>query len=246
MPRFAYILALPLVLGSSSAVAQEQQPTGRVYVAYHQVSYGDLLEWMDLYNQHSVPVLDALVEEGVLTGYGAWMHHTGGEYNIRMGFRAGPNADFGPFWNQYLARLAARDAEAFERGSRMITAHHDEIWNIDQTNVPDGAGARYFYDAQFQVNFADLGAWGEMWHDTFGPTMERAVSEGLIVGWVEESHNTGGRFNWKVIMLVNEWDALDEFNAMIFEAAPLDHPIWNMFSAHMDELWEALPSPSGN
>ena len=41
-------------------------------------------------------------------------------------------------------------------------------------------------------------------------------------------------------------DALDEFNAMIFEAAPLDHPIWNMFSAHMDELWEALPPPSGN
>ncbi len=33
---------------------------------------------------------------------------------------------------------------------------------------------------------------------------------------------------------------------MMFEAAPLDHPIWKMFSAHRDELWEALPAPAEN
>lgn len=245
MPRFAYPLLFLLTLVTLNAVAQEEPPTGSVYVAYHQMSYGDLLEWMDLYNQHSVPILDALVEEGLLTGYGTWMHSTGGEYNIRQAFRGGPEAEYGPFWSAYLSRLEARDPDAFERGGRMITAHRDEIWNIDEANVPDGAAAQYFYDAQFQVNFADLPAWNDMWRETFGPAMERAVSEGLILGWVTESHNTGGRFNWKVIMLFNEWDHIDEFDTMVFEAAPLDHPIWKMFSAHRDDLWTALP-PAGN
>ena len=29
-------------------------------------------------------------------------------------------------------------------------------------------------------------------------------------GVVTESHNTGGRFNWKVITMVDEWDHIDD------------------------------------
>ena len=80
----------------------------------------------------------------------------------------------------------------------------------------------------------------------FGPALQQAVTDGLMLGWVEESHNTGGKFNWKIITLVEDWDTIDEVTAAIFEAAPLDHPIWSMFSAHMDEIWEALPPPGAN
>lgn len=222
------------------------QDNARVYVAYHQISYGDLREWMDLYNKNSVPVLETLVEEGVITGFDARMHSTGGEYNIRQAFRGTSDTDFGDFWAKYLSRLAARDPAGDERGARMIMAHHDEIWNIDQVNVPDGATPKYFYDAQFQVNFADLEEWNRMWDETFGPALQQAVTDGILVGWVEESHNTGGKFNWKLITLVDDWDHIDEITASVFEAAPLDHPIWSMFTAHMDEVWESLPDLGTN
>lgn len=218
----------------------------RVYVAYHQISFGDLQEWIGLYYEHSVPVLDALVEEGVITGYGAHMHSTGGEYNIRQSFRGTSDTDYQDFWAKYISHLATRDAAASERGNRMITAHRDEIWNIDEANVPDGANPKYLYDAQFQVNFADLEAWNVMWDETFGPALQQAVTDGLLLGWVEESHNTGGRFTWKFISMVEDWDTIDELTAAVFEAAPLDHPIWSMFSAHMDEVWETLPPPAAN
>jgi len=61
---------------------------------------------------------------------------------------------------------------------------------------------------------------------------------------VTESHNTGGKFNWKVIMLIEEWDTIDDLHVRIFDAAPMSHPIWDMFTAHKDELWEALPPPA--
>lgn len=242
MIRIGFLSAVFSAMVTLGIGAQEN----RVYVAYHQISFGDLQEWIGLYYEHSVPVLDALVEEGVITGYGAHMHSTGGEYNIRQSFRGTSDTDYQDFWAKYISRLATRDAAASERGNRMITAHRDEIWNIDEANVPDGANAKYLYDAQFQVSFADLEAWSRMWNETFGPALRQAVTDGLLLGWVEESHNTGGRFTWKFISMVEDWDTIDELTAAVFEAAPLDHPIWSMFSAHMDEVWETLPPPAAN
>jgi hypothetical protein len=243
MIRIGLLSAVFSALVTLGIGAQENQ---RVYVAYYQISYGDLQEWIADYYNNSVPVLDALVEEGVITGFSARMHSTGGEYNIRQALLGTADTDFEDFWDKYLSRLAARDPAASQRGGRMIMAHYDEIWNIDEVNIPDGGTAKYFYDAQFQVSFADLEAWNRMWDETFGPALQQAVTDGLMLGWVEESHNTGGKFNWKIITLVEDWDTLDEVTAAVFEAAPLDHPIWSMFSAHMDEIWEVLPPAGAN
>ena len=239
------ILALlALALTVTPALAQED-PAGRVYVAYYKIGYGDLAEWIETYNQESVPVLQELVDEGVITGFGAYMHHTGGEHNIRQAIRGDETTDFSGFWDQYLARLAQRSPERFEWSNRTIQAHTDEIWNIGELNVQEGGGGRYFYDAVFQVNFADLEEWNRMWDETFKPLLEQGRADGLLTGWVEEEHNTGGRFNWKMVTLFDEWDAIDDFNARLFEAVPLDHPIYDMIMAHDDVLWEAIPPPSG-
>jgi len=61
---------------------------------------------------------------------------------------------------------------------------------------------------------------------------------------VVQSHNTGGDYNWKMLSLVDQWDMIDDLQEVAFGAAPLDHPFWKMFTAHRDELWEALPPPS--
>lgn len=233
-----------LALAAPPLLAQDQAT--RVYVAYYQISYGDLEEWLGSYNRLSVPILEALVEEGVVRGFGMRMHSTGGEYNLRFVVQGDDDTDFSAFWGQYLGRLTEADPADAERTARMIQAHEDEIWHIDELVIAEGGGgATYFYDAQFQVNFADLEAWNEMFAATFGPALEEAMEEGLLQGWVIESHDTGGRFNFKLINMVDDWDDIDDLTAKIFSAAPLSHPIWDMFTAHKDEVWESLPPIGG-
>lgn len=241
MLRRLLLIAFLIGLAAPGVTAQDDQVNTRIYVALYKISYADIPEWIEIYYEHSVPVLEALVEEGAITGFNIRMHQTGGEYNLRQGIFGNADTDFDAFWGAYLGRMAAADAVAFERSSRMIQAHTDEVWNLDVINVPDGAGTGYVYDAQFQVNFADMDRWNRMWAETLLPVGDQAIADGLIQGYAVEGHNTGGRYNWKILWFFDEWDNFDELEAAIFEAAPLGHPIWGLFSAHRDEIWVTVP-----
>ncbi len=237
------LLALSIAPGPLNG--QDQPDVAKVYVGYFQVGFGDMAEWLQIYNEHSVPLMDALVEEGVITGHGAHIHHTGGEYNFRQAIRGNADTDFDVFWAEYLGRMAERNAQAFERANRLIRAHADEIWDITHINV-SGTPARYFYDAHFQINFADMEEWNQLWAETFRPLLEAGVADGSLTGYVEEFHNTGGRFNWKVITMFDDWDVFDEFNDAIYANIPLDHRIWDLIGSHDDVLWEQMPAADGN
>jgi hypothetical protein len=218
--------------------------TTEIYTALYNIRYSDVPQWTEDYYQHSVPVLEAMVSEGILNNFNVRMHHTGGEYTIRQGFIAGPETNYQTVWDTYLGRLAEADAAAFERGNRMILAHADEIWNLSVLNIPDGADTRYMYSAMFRINFADMAAWNQAWADEVFPGLDQAMADGLLQGYVVQEHNTGGQYNWKIVYLYDEWDNLDEVEARIFGAVPLDHPLWAMFTAHRDELWQELAPPS--
>jgi hypothetical protein len=101
---------------------------------------------------------------------------------------------------------------------------------------PTGARSEYFYDTQFLVNFADLERWTEAWTGKLRPALQGAVDDGILDGWVEESHNTGGRFNWKVILMIDEWDDIGDLQSRFFSAAPLGDPLWHMFTGGTTRL----------
>jgi hypothetical protein len=239
--RLSTLLALCSIL--SSPVLGQEAPN-RIYTALYNIRYSDIPQWTEDYHEHSVPVLEAMVSEGVLNNFNVRMHHTGGEYTIRQGFIAGPDTNYETVWSTYLSRLAEADPVAFERSNRMILAHADEIWNLDVLNIPDGADTRYMYSAMFRVNFADLQAWNQAWADDVFPGLDQAMTDGLLQGYVVQGHNTGGQYNWKIVYLYDDWDSLDDIEARIFSSVPLDRPIWSMFTAHRDEVWQTLPPPS--
>jgi hypothetical protein len=155
-----------LLVGPQLAAQQDEEP-GQVYVAYHKVSFADMQEWIGIYYEHTVPVLEALQEEGVIQGWNVWQHSTGGEYNWRFGIRATDWSQYSRFWSEFLSRLQEGSPEAFSRSLAMIQAHHDEIWDIDEVHVPDPAPAfQYIYDSQFQISFADIEEWNRAWNET--------------------------------------------------------------------------------
>ena len=241
MLRLIVSLLTLFVVVAPSGLAQEAPTPDRVYTGLYKISFGDIPQFMEDHNALSVPILDEMVQEGLLTAHNLRMHHTGGEYNLRLGLVVEEGINFEDVWAAFLGRAADRDPAAFARTNRMIQSHMDEIWDIQFANWPSGEETRYVYDAQFQVNFADLQEWNRYWTEDVFPALDEAVDEGMLQGYVVESHNTGGRFNWKILYLYDDWDVMDDLEARLFAAVPLDHPIWSMATAHRDELWQAPP-----
>ena len=124
------LLAMSLMVTPPDAAAQGTEDEGLVYVAYFKVSYADLEEWIDSYHEHSVPILQQLQEEGVITNWGLQQHSTGSEYNLRFAILAEQWGKYDQFWTEYLGRFQERSADASTRWNAMIQAHNDEIWNI--------------------------------------------------------------------------------------------------------------------
>lgn len=224
-------------------VAQDAPVNTRVYISLYNVRYGDIPEYTAFYEANTRPILESMVADGTITGFGIRMHHTGGEYTVRQRLSGTDDTNFEAAALMLNTRLAESNPSGVERQNRMIQAHADEVWTIGQRNVPTNTtNVQYVYEAQFQVNRAELPRWSQIWEDDMYPVLERAIADDLIEGYVVLNHNTGGRFNWKILWLHETWDSMDDFEAAFFSAAPMDHPMWSMYTSHRDELWQTLPT----
>jgi len=239
----------PPVVAQDAQEDEEADGNGLVYTAYFKVDYSDLDEWIDIYHEHSVPLLQELEEEGLITGWAAYQHSTGSEYNWRFAVIAGKWGQFDQFWEEYLERLQERSPEASARWFEMIQAHNDEVWNITGLHLPDPLPeVGYLYDSLFQINYGQLEEWNRVWNESAGPILDQAMEDGILAGWVVEGHNTGGRYNWKVLYFFEEWDHMDDVFAKVFGQITGDDQVWPQLSpmvqAHDDVIWSSVPDPS--
>ena len=245
MKKSAWIGLLALLVAAPPLTAQDT-PT-RVYTSYYEAPWGDLMEWMDLYRDHWQPRLQAAVDAGMISGYGAMTHNTGGNYNFRVVMHGTQDTNFDRAGEGILFGWMEEDPESFNRFLSLMKGHSDEIWNLDEVNLSETAdGWQYMYENLVELDYADFMTYPDIFREAVGPAMEQAMADGILAGWVMQSHNTGaGPYNWKVMFLFEEWGDIHEFQTRFLTAVPLDHPIWDYFQSHRDELWEALP-PAGN
>jgi len=237
-------LCIGVIVGCADAQttsdAQSTVEATRISIASHQVRFSDIPAFAQLYRGVAVPIMETLVEDGMITGFGIWMHNTGGKYNLRWHLTGMEEVDFEEAWTEIISQMAAADAEALEAFNRSVLAHKDETWNLGDRNVESPGNAAYVYENLFKVNRADLPEWNELWAGVL-PALDGAISDGLMRGYVVEEHNMGGEFNWNLVVFFDDWDVIDDAQAVFFENIPLDHPIWAMAIAHKDELWSRLP-----
>jgi hypothetical protein len=77
--------------------------------------------------------------------------------------------------------------------------------------------------------------------------LDAAIQDGTLGGWVIESHNTGGRYNWKVLYFFEEWDTIDDFFESVLPRIMGDAALWSrmggMIQAHDDIIWTSVPNP---
>ena len=244
--RFILTAAITLLAVSPSA-AQQADPGAHVYLAYYKVNFDDLEEYLTLFQQNEVPLLQAMQENGEIVGFGLQQHNTGGEYNLRFAVRGNDWESLGNFWANHLAAYEERNSRDFARANEMIQAHTDEIWDITSSNVQQAGPNRWMYDSKFQVRFGQMDEWNAAWNEVVVPMLDQAIADGLLGGWVIENHNTGGPDNWKVIYLFPEWDTIDDFFEQILPQTMTNPRLLGLMGSavqsHDDIIWETVPPP---
>lgn len=251
MKRVASSLALfgaVLAVGFGSAVAQEEAPDPFVRESYWKVSYADLGAWTEAYTTHVVPILTQMQTDGLITGFTASTHNSGGAYNFRLALIC-------PDWGSIDTAVSTLTSRLSTSGApnmgAMIMAHSDNIWRLTDLVQREGAPPNEFlYVASFQVRPAEMEAWNDFYADVWTPALQGAMDAGHLNGWAVEEHAHGGEMNWQILLLLPSWDVADDVWAAAFEAFEA-HPaayetVMRAFTAHEDNIWETVSVETGD
>jgi len=120
----AIIVALLFISGISTAQEMEQP---LLVVSFQKVKMGEVQNATKIINENFAPVLNALVDEGMLQSWGLFNHTWGDEWNLNVWYVAKDMMAFEKFWDEYMKRLN-QDAWAKIRG--LIMEHKDNIYTI--------------------------------------------------------------------------------------------------------------------
>lgn len=239
-PLVLLLAAALLLVAPPRLAAQSDAP--RVYEMYFQVGFADVPAWIEAHRQREVPLLDSLVAEGTLNGYAFWLHDTGGEYNVRYNFVVANWNGLGALFDAYYARLGA---DGMEEWLAMVDRHVDQIWMINDGNIPAAvADAPVVYESSFEIDSGQQAQWNEDFAAHGKPALERAMEEGLITGWAELHHDTGGPSTVKYVYWLDSWDATDDAMARIAEIRTelgQEMESGRMIRSHSDNVWRTLP-----
>lgn len=236
-------LLLPLFFTASLQAQENTDTTAVYYIADYDIEWESLMEWNESYRNHSVPLLRALEEEGIITRWSAWMHNSAGEYNWRMVVGSTGWDKLDEFWDEYLGRMPE---EAMQQTSGMIRAHSDQIWDATMVNYGDQADqTKYAYELLYRVDFSDMSAMMENTRENEIPRWNDGIEQGMITGWVILGHNTGGSYNHGVVWLFDDWDKMDDFAEYALEYVLTDEDkfkeVFSMINDHTDIIWESVP-----
>ncbi len=242
------LLGASLTLGIAPLQAQEEAPNPFVRESYWKVSYGDLDAWTNGYTQYVAPILAALQEEGLITGFTASTHNTGGRYNFRLALIVPDWNSIHPAVQQLTSRLAGSGAPNM---AGMILGHTDNIWELtDLVQREDAPPNEYLYVASFQVKSDQMGAWNGYYEEVWKPALQRAMDAGHLNGWAVEEHAHGGDMNWQLLYLLPSWDAADDVWSVVFAAfegaGARGQAMMGAFVEHEDNIWETISVETGN
>lgn len=251
MNRFTPTAALfgaVLALGHGPVAAQEERADPYVRESYWQVSYADLEDWIGTYNDYVVPALTSMQEEGLINGFTAGQHNSGGRYNFRFVMIV-------PDWGSIDAALQALNSRMAEAGtpdlSSMIQAHEDNIWRLTDLYQREGAAPnRHLYIAKFNVRPSELEMWNAYYDEVWRPALLEVTEAGTMNGFAVEQHEHGGAMNWQLLLLMPDWDSIDDAWAAQFAAFEASgdrfEAITRAFIAHEDDIWDTISVETGD
>jgi hypothetical protein len=244
--RNSLLAGLVLLLGCSFAFAQddEEESKGFTYATYLYCDTNKESEMDDVVSKFEAPVMDKLVEDGVMTRWGWMRHHTGGEWRRIRWFGADSvqSALAG-----ITAMGAAMDAAA-ESGdaptSDACSRHEDYIWEVQSTSDTDDRGPASM-SVYYSCKISDEARADEIFDELFAPVLNQYVEDGKLTSWGWQSHVIGGWFRRLQTMTASDYDTLitarqEALETVYAEDSELGAEFAEICGPHHDYLWDNI------
>ena len=131
---FAALIIFIFVAGNISA-QNEEHPL--LVVSFQKVKLSDIASANKLINEKFAPILNSLVDDGMLYGWGLFNHAWGDEWNVNVWYTVKNMDAFSKFWDEYIKRVREKQPDAWNELRGYIQEHKDNIYSIrNQYPVP--------------------------------------------------------------------------------------------------------------
>ncbi len=133
----AVLFLLSALVFASPLAAQEEEETpqpGTVVFSQNKCPYENFPELNAVTDTVFAPVLDELVAEGKLLGWGVLTHAWGDEWNWNVYYSVESHRAFLDFWSEYSGRLNERHPGWWQRVWDLCTEHKDNIYSVSRAS----------------------------------------------------------------------------------------------------------------
>ena len=244
--RNCLIAGLVLILGCGITFAQEEEEEskGFTYATYLYCDTNKESEMDEVVAKFEKPVMDKLVEDGVMNNWGWMRHHTGGQWRRIRWFGADSvqSAIAG-----IEAMGAAMDAAAESDDTPASDAcprHEDYIWEVQSTSDTEERGPASM-SVYYSCKISDEERADAIFDELFAPVLNQYVEDGKLTSWGWQSHVIGGWFRRLQTMTASDYDTLitvrqEALDTVYSEDSELGAEFAEICGPHHDYLWDNI------
>ncbi len=232
-------------LWAGMTIAQEdEEPSMYTYATY---LYCDTSkeDAADAEAAKDVPVMDKLVEDGVIAGWGWMAHHTGGQWRrIRYHNASSLQGAFDGL-SAINEALEAANGEDDEGDGGACPRHDDYVWQGENSGGgDDGRGAAGF-SIYFMCDTSREDRADEIIDEHMAPIYNKLVEDGTLSSWGWLSHVIGGKYRRLLTTTAADHKTSLEARAAALEAIfgddnELGAEFGGICSKHTDYMWNIV------
>ncbi len=242
-------IAVGLSAFTLSCMAQEDQaPTNYIYTTYFYCGGGPLSR-VDELTAETAPIMDKLVDDGVITAWGWYGHHTGGRWQ-RLAYHTASSMDQLLDGSDAIqaALAAASDDDADDdqlRFGQVCPQHDDYIWETVAGSGGGQGSAKAGFSTYHVCDSSREERADEIIKEHAAPILNKLVEEGKLTSWGWSVHDVGGRFRKLQTMTGTDHQAVlaarDEFIEAIYaEGSSAGEELATVCGSHVDYMWDII------
>ena len=124
---FVALTIFIFVTGNITAQSEEQP---LLVVSFQKIKMADIATVNKMINDKFAPILNRLVDDKMLLGWGLFNHTWGDEWNVNIWYTVKDMAAFDKFWDEYMKQIREKQPDAWKELRGYIMEHKDNIYTI--------------------------------------------------------------------------------------------------------------------
>ena len=228
------------------AMAQDDEASRFTYATYFHCKVG-AEEAADAMMERDAPILDGLVDDGAILGWGWLAHHTGGDWR-RIRWHQSDTIEGAMNALQTIgdaiAEVHGEDDEASQAFADACPRHDDYLWQVEAGTVGKERGTVGFSVYHFcDINREDRA--DEIVEEHVVAILDKMVEDGKLTTWGWQSHVIGGKARRLQTMTATDIGTLlsarqEAIDTIYAEDDKLGEEFSEICGPHVDYVWNIV------